>query len=194
MTEPSILDLRLAEIDRRLRTIQVGLAPATEAGGSPPAAAPFPALQERPHEPPEHEPLVRQPPAREPPGRWPAPVVPLDGHPSEPRISDHRDPARRESERLVAELRELAERQERLLTSAQELLSAYAASLEQARAGADPGTAPVTVSAGPFADTDALRRFERSLAAMPEVRQVAVREYQGEDRAVVDVHLVAPIS
>ena len=52
----------------------------------------------------------------------------------------------------------------------------------------------MSVSAGPFASTEALRRFEESLAALPGVRQVVLREYVGDDRAVVDVHLLGPIS
>ncbi|MGA9859882.1 MAG: hypothetical protein WBQ18_18600, partial [Solirubrobacteraceae bacterium] len=39
MPEPSILDVRLAEIDRRLRTIQSGLAPAVVAKPASPAPA-----------------------------------------------------------------------------------------------------------------------------------------------------------
>jgi hypothetical protein len=50
----------------------------------------------------------------------------------------------------------------------------------------------VSVSAGPFAGTDALRRFERSLQALPEVHRAVVREYEGADRAIVDVQLTGP--
>jgi hypothetical protein len=50
----------------------------------------------------------------------------------------------------------------------------------------------VSVSAGPFAGTEALRRFERALQALPEVRSAVVREYEGADRAIVDVHLSEP--
>jgi hypothetical protein len=58
-----------------------------------------------------------------------------------------------------------------------------------------PETDPrVSVAAGPFVDTEALRRFETSLATLSEVRNVVVREYVGEDRAVVDVHLFTPTS
>ena len=55
------------------------------------------------------------------------------------------------------------------------------------------GPEPVAgVSAGPFASLDALRRFERTLAALPEVREVVLREYAGEDRAVLEVRLREP--
>jgi hypothetical protein len=52
----------------------------------------------------------------------------------------------------------------------------------------------VDVAVGPFPDTAALRQFERSLSSLPEVRHVAVREYAGADRVVVEVLLSAPTS
>jgi hypothetical protein len=47
----------------------------------------------------------------------------------------------------------------------------------------------VAVSAGPFADIDALRGFERALWSLPGVRDVILREYEGVDRAVVEVQI-----
>ena len=139
MAEKSILDARLAEIDRRLRTIQSGLAPATEVGAEP---------------------------------RDPEPVVPPEAAPVPKRLADV--PAPSEAADLVAQLRALVEAHERLLTSAQP-------APEQT----------VGVSAGPFEDVEALRRFERSLRALPEVRDVTVREYEGADRVIVDVYLTS---
>ena len=52
----------------------------------------------------------------------------------------------------------------------------------------------IDVAAGPFPNTAALRRFERALSELPDVRELAVREYAGEDRVVIDVHLFAPTS
>jgi len=154
MPEPSILDARLAEIDRRLRTIQSGLAPGP--GVQRPAPAP------RPGDAPSSRASPASPPA---PAR--APVGPADV------------------------LRTLIRDHERLLATARELLVSLEAT--------DPGPLrppepdlPISVSAGPFRSTDALRRFERALAALPGVREVALREFAGEDRAVVDVHLFAP--
>jgi hypothetical protein len=144
MPEISILDARLAEIDRRLRTIQSGLAPAA---GSPSSPSSPDAL----------------------------------GPPDAP-------PSRQESDgtaRLVGMLRELVDAQERLLASARKLLSSY---------DVDAADSRISVSAGPFAGTEALRRFERSVAAIPEVREVVVREYTGDDRVVLDVLLSEPIS
>jgi hypothetical protein len=143
MPEPSALDARLAEIDRRLRTIQSGLAPAAEA----PLAFPGPTLV-------------------------PSPATVPEARPS-PGAADAAD--------LVVQLRDLVAGQERWLASARELLAAH-----------DGTAAPVGVSAGPFTGTEALRRFEQALASLPGVRQVTLREYAGEDRAVLDVHLSGP--
>ena len=152
MPEQSILDVRLAEIDRRLRTIQSGLAgaddPARPAEPDTPAAASPPAL---------HDELA-------------------------------------EARRLVARLHELTASHQRLLASSRELLSTFSETLAGA-GSSPPAAAPaVGVAAGPFADTAALRRFEESLAALPGVESVAVREYTGSDRVIVDVHFLPPTS
>jgi hypothetical protein len=145
MSPPSAFDARLAEIDRRLRTIQSGLQPAARSAAQPLA---FPG------------PTLVPPPAA---------------------ASDRDSPSRADAADLIAALRDLVAGQERWLASARELLADY-----------DGAPAPVGVSAGPFAGIEALRRFEGSLAALPEVRQVALREYAGDDRAVIDVHLFGP--
>jgi hypothetical protein len=86
----------------------------------------------------------------------------------------------------VARLTALVEAHEGLLASARALA-------DRREPAADLG--PVaSVSVGPFAGTAALRRFEESLRALPEVRSVAVREYEGADRAILDVHLFEPTS
>jgi hypothetical protein len=160
MAEPSILDARLAEIDRRLRTIQSGLGP----GADPPPA--------------------ESPPRGAPPATGPPAPVAL--HAAPPPVPDRSE--------LIAELRELTEAHERLLAATRELLATYTAAPSRP-AAARPPVAPsgqISVSAGPFASTEALRAFERALVRLPEVREVAVRGYEGEDRAIVDVHLFEP--
>jgi hypothetical protein len=149
MPEKSILDARLAEIDRRLRTIQSGLAPAVE-----PDPAQSPSM---------------------------APVVPPEAAPVPKRLSDA--PPDRQAAELVAELRALVDAHERLLASARDRLEGRAPAAAESW---------VSVSAGPFAGTDALRRFEGSLRALPVVREVVVREFEGENRAIIDVHLAEP--
>jgi hypothetical protein len=159
MPEKSILDARLAEIDRRLRMIQTGLAPAVDAARGQREVAPASPL-----------PLMAVPDDQ-------APVIPPEAAPVPKRLSADD----RQISDLVARLTALVEAQERLLASARELA-------ERRDSAADAGSL-VSVSAGPFAGTEALRRFEHSLQALPEVRSATVREYEGADRAVVDVHL-----
>jgi hypothetical protein len=152
MPEKSILDERLAEIDRRLRTIQSGLEPAARA---------------------ERE-------AR-------APVIPPEAAPIPKRVVDlpvvaPADPSPDVAE-LVRRLADLVAAHERLLAAAR----------EQADRAEPADTGPMlSVSAGPFAGTEALHRFQEALLTLPEVRRVTVREYEGADRAVVDVHLFEP--
>jgi hypothetical protein len=144
MPEPSILDARLAEIDRRLRTIQSGLAPGKDAGRA-----------------------------------------------ARGRRSDSARPAAAPVQGPADVLRTLIRDHERLLATARELLTSFEAAGPAPVRPPEPDL-PISVSAGPFHSTDALRRFERALAALPEVRAVSLREYAGDDRAVVDVHLFAP--
>jgi hypothetical protein len=191
MPEPSTLDARLAEIDRRLRTIQSGLVPPpdTAAGGAP----------------------ASSPPSVPPPMPPPAPVPEFTAarlsHPgAEPAEPRSRAEDLAEVATLIGELRELTAAHERLLSSSRDLLSTMAGALarqhqsEPASAPAPPAPAgpaaagTVSLEAGPFADTASLRRFERSLTALPEVTSVAIREYTGGDRVIVDVHLTGAIS
>jgi len=179
----SILDARLAEIDRRLRTIQTGLV-----GEQPSAAGGESLAAERPAAEPEPEPepaerglshpepsasSIALPPRVEVPEPPPAPAS------AEPEAAAD----------LVAELRELAAVHERLLDSMRELVAAYERALARLGRAAPADVKEFSVSAGPFPSTEALRGFERTLSLIPEVREVAVRGYEGEDRAIVDVHL-----
>ncbi len=161
MSEKSILDARLAEIDRRLRTIQADLEPAAQAAHS--AQAGHPAQ-------PAH--VVEAVRAAEA-------VVPPEAAPVPKRLSAED----RQLGDVVARLTALVEAHERLLAGARELTDRR----EPAAFGPS-----VSVSAGPFAGTDALRRFERALQALPEVHSAVVREYEGADRAIVDVQLSGP--
>ena len=88
-------------------------------------------------------------------------------------------------------LRALIREHERLLATAREMLSRIEGAAPS-RVRPPETDLPISVSAGPFHGTEALRRFERALVALPEVREVVVREYAGDDRAVVEVHLFAP--
>jgi hypothetical protein len=201
MPEQSILDARLAEIDRRLRTIQSGLL-LTEDPVTPEGEAP---VADRTGAAPASVTSIRDPRMSRP-----AAAAAPPGPPS-------RDDDLADAGRLVAQLQELAAAHERLVASSRELLTGFADALATTGAGTPdpvagprpaasasagpvvaasaPGLPPaVSVTAGPFADSAALRRFERSLSALPEVRDVSVREYIGADRVVVEVHLSSPRS
>jgi hypothetical protein len=171
MPESSILDERLAEIDRRLRTIQSGLVPVHDEppAGEPAAAAGEPPVERAPDPSPARP--ESSPPGSEPAQRAPEPL----------RLVE---PATRGDE---SRLSDLVEAHERLLELHRELLSQYAEVLER-RAGE---SATVAVNAGPFTSATGVREFERALAALPGVHAVTVREYVGDDRVQVDVRLSA---
>jgi hypothetical protein len=164
MPEPSILDERLAEIDRRLRSIQSDLTPVDIE----------PPLDIEPPPPP----LDREPPPPVP--LRPAPTLvdatPLPVPSLAPEITE-----------LTARLVALTDAHERLLELHRELLSQYADMLERRAAE----TTTLAVTAGPFSTTAAVRAFEDALAALPGVSGVAVREFTGDDRVQVDVRLHA---
>ncbi len=169
----SILDARLGEIDRRLGAIQTGL---LDREGARPTA---------------------EPPSR---GAGPTVLPPRVEIPSPATIAGAATAwtttagtttAREAAIENVEELRGLAAAHGRLLESLQRLVGSYERTLTQSD---QPQPAPAhptqfSVSAGPFASTEALHGFERTLAQIPQVRDVRVRGYEGEDRAIVDVHL-----
>lgn len=163
MPEPSILDARLAEIDRRLRTIQSGLEPVNEPVAESPPAMP--------------DSLTPPAPPTSLIARRLAPTPP-------PRPAGERD---EEIAVLTARLSELTAAHERLLATTQDLLTEQADMLARA-------TPAVSVAAGPFTDTPALRAFQQELTGLPHVRGVAVREYVGAEGVILDVHLRPPIS
>jgi hypothetical protein len=177
MAQQSILDARLAEIDRRLRSIQSGLAAGDEP--SPPLepeaapASPAPALRDE---------LAEA-------GRLVARLHEL--------TATH--------ERLLASSRELLATFAEALAGAQPRPADQASPADPARSAdqapaadpvgsADQAPTVVGLAAGPFADTTTLRRFQEALSGLPEVRSVTVREYTGSDRVVVDVLLSGPTS
>ncbi|HET9125166.1 MAG TPA: hypothetical protein VFN65_09815 [Solirubrobacteraceae bacterium] len=189
MPESSILDERLAEIDRRLRTIQSGLVSVHDEppAGEPAAGAGEPATGAGEPATGAGEPATG---TGDPPvdASGPSPAAPASSAPGS-------GPARRAPEplRLVepaprgdeSRLSDLVEAHERLLELHRELLSQYAEVLER-RAGE---SATVAVNAGPFTSASGVREFERALAALPGVHAVTVREYVGDDRVQVDVRL-----
>jgi hypothetical protein len=88
----------------------------------------------------------------------------------------------------------LTEVQAKILCSMRDLLDAcQSVPTEMSRSASTPGrfgaVGELNLSAGPFASIEAVRAFERALAAIPGVWEVAVRGYEGEDRANIDVRL-----
>ncbi|HTX08545.1 MAG TPA: hypothetical protein VME22_08030 [Solirubrobacteraceae bacterium] len=166
----------LAEMDRLLRDIQTELDPGRE---------PAPALEAPPPEPP-------------PP---PSPLI--DDAPDagkSPLVDDPATPA------PTAQLQALSQLAARLLASMRELIDGYEQFLVQIPSvSASAPTRPhpvtrqppaprrdgpdVTVAAGPFVSLDALRSFEHAVSRLPGVRDVAVRGYEGSDRAIIEVRL-----
>ncbi len=80
----------------------------------------------------------------------------------------------------------LAAMQEQQLELIRELIDVLRANMSS-----EPESPAVTltVSAGPFATNEEVREFARELAGAPRVREVALRGYEGEDRALLDVQL-----
>ncbi len=176
----SILDARLAEIDRRLRTIQTGLADDVGAG-----------LESGDRLPPRiavPEPGASPDPEPEAPEDDIGPVIAaLRG-----LISDHA--------RLLDAMGEVLASGERLLAQAGALAFADDRSPSPVAPGDDVSPSPdapaaagspseVTVIAGPFSHLQTVRDFERTLETLPNVASVQARGYEGGDRTVVDVHL-----
>jgi hypothetical protein len=184
-------DSYLTEIDRRLRAIQAELRPG-QGAPAPQSPATIRAIERQPA--PARR--GRTGPLSAILGRAPARSSETEpAHPPEPVQA----PAPAEpsgAAGLVDQVRALTEVQARLVDVSERLLESFARIVDDGpQAGViSPTTTRVTrtgieVSAGPFVDTDALREFERALAALDPVRRVTVRGYQGTDRAILDVEL-----
>jgi hypothetical protein len=204
----SILDARLAEIDKRLRTIQTGLV--TDAAA--PADATVSAADDLVTATPTGAPAVTGRCATDTTSELPPRVeVPEPGS-SVAGLRAVPAPAADQSlAEAVDELRELAVTHESLLGSMRVLLSDYEQALAEsrsapaARALAESQSAPagagagevvrsLTVTAGPFTGTEAVRGFEQALAALPGVGGVELRGYEGGNHAILDVHLAPSTS
>ncbi len=153
----------LSEIDRRLESIQGELQPGRSR-----------VSQSRPRQRGRSGPLAAilgrgaaAANAPAPPAPEPRPEVPPPG----------------EQSTLEQEVRAIGELQGRLISAIEGLVEAYEAPVGEHSADA------VTLKAGPFADTAALRAFTEHLAELAGVEKVTVRGFEGADRAIVDVEL-----
>ena len=167
----SALGAHLEELDRLLYDVQAELAPGREPRPAlVTAAIPDPPAPAPPPPPP--------PPLPEPPPPPPIPEPPPPPPPLEPALDRTR------------QLQVLSELSERLVASMRELLDGYERILApKPRPRAEPTSAAMTLSAGPFVSIEALREFEAALSQLPGVREVTVRGYEGTDRAIIEVRL-----
>jgi hypothetical protein len=111
--------------------------------------------------------------------------------------AEHEERAPREpgTPELLEQIKAMTEMQTKLLAASERLIEAFVRMIESP--AQPPGlfmpTGPppprTEITAGPFADTEALREFERALAQVEGVQRVAVRGYEGTDHAVFDVEL-----
>ncbi len=153
------LDSYLEEIDRRLRRVQLEL---VENMDLPPL-------------PPHEEP---PPPPREPPSASAEPQA-------TPRSGPRADALSSVPRRRSSEPRPGTRLQAKLLSTMRELLDAFEAALGEQPESPDT----VTLSAGPFSSLAAVREFEALLEELPGVREVSIRGYEGDDRAIIEVEL-----
>jgi hypothetical protein len=192
----------LVEMDRLLRDIQVELEPGRD---------PAPALETPPPDATSETPQAPSPPVHDAPDSGASssegdPATPEAPPPAEfseptPQLSE---PAPQSSEPTLR-LQALSQLAARLLAAMRELLDGYEQFMVQIpavrppAAAAPPAPTPqqapprdvpdVTVAAGPFVSVDALRSFEHAVSGLPGVRDVAVRGYEGSDRAIIEVRL-----
>jgi hypothetical protein len=161
-------------MDRLLCDVQADLVPDRK----PRPALVTGAIPDPPAPPPPPEP---PPPLDPPPAPEPRPIP--DPPPPPPALPDL---ALLDTARQVEAITELSER---LVASMRELRSGYERVLAPGSHRHPGRAAGVTLSAGPFASIEALHEFERALSDVPGVRDVAVRGYEGIDRAIIDVRL-----
>jgi hypothetical protein len=157
-----------------LRDVQAELVPDAPAAAipDPPVPAPPPPPEPPPPPPPEPPP----PPPAEPPVP-PEPAPPPTPEPPPPPIPE---PA--------LDIKTVADLSERLIASMRELLDGYERVLALPQHRRAEST-HVTMSAGPFTSIEALHEFEDALVRVRGVRDVVVRGYEGNDRAIIDVRL-----
>jgi len=150
-------------MDRLLRDVQVGLVPGREP--APPLIVPEP--------PPAVASAVPEPAPRPP-----VIVPPATEGPQLQALTEL-------SARLLASTRELLAGYERVLVPSARSHPPPARRIARQR----PESPDVTLAAGPFASLEALREFEAAVSHLPGVRDVAVRGYEGTDRAIIEVRL-----
>jgi hypothetical protein len=205
------VEVRLAEIDRRLREIQADLVPGrTPRETQMPSVRPPPERAAAPPPPPPESPTRTPRRAAAPPAGRSGPLAEalasarrraseVAERPAavdtdrpgpvgtERRASERREPAIRAPEPPEPATNEgLGILTSSLLAAMRDLLEGYEHAVSSARP-ARPFR--VSVAVGPFSGTEALHAFERALARISGVREVSVSGYDGPDRAILEVQL-----
>ena len=180
-------------MDRLLREIQVELAPEREPApaleaprAEPPPAEPPPVESPPRVSPPAEAPPVETPPVETPPVEAP----PVEEPPPSARPAAQLDTLTHLASHLIASMRELLDGYEQVLVPIPSTRAPTRATRAARRPAPTRRSEPdVTVAAGPFPNLDDLREFERAVSRLPGVRDVAVRGYEGADRAIIEVRL-----
>jgi pyruvate/2-oxoglutarate dehydrogenase complex dihydrolipoamide acyltransferase (E2) component len=179
-------------MDCLLREIQVELAPdrepepALSPEADPPLAHAGPDPEPGPG--PEPEPDLEPEPEPPPPLATATPTAVTAPPTSDPQIQALTEL----SARLLASIRELLVGYERVLvrpSSQSRPEQPQPQPPAPPRVRRRPDDSDVTLSAAPFASLEALHEFEQAVASLPGVREVAVRGYEGTDRAIIEVRL-----
>jgi hypothetical protein len=197
----------LNDLERKLRALESDLQSAVSEPAVPPAPV-------EPAKEPVAPPSIYEPPPTPQPERVVAPSPPplTDGDPDQ-IVSE----ARRRITDLRAELDELARTREEIAQTANDLVSDYNRMLSEPPVPAAPAARPVTpppppaplvpqplppehtiqqgpveIDAGFFRDLTSLSAFEHSIARVPGVVGVHVREFS-QGRAIIDAQLSHPI-
>ncbi len=167
---------RLTEMDERLRTIQaelshdVGASERAVAGARPRRSRRAPRIF------PPQQPV-------DPPVDPPVPPPSETGQPTREGTSERAitaGVAGQDAARLEAMCA-------RLVRATRELLAGYELAL--GHVSSDAAGSAVTLAAGPFRGVAALEQFEATLLGLPDVAGVAVRGFEGSDRAILEVQL-----
>jgi hypothetical protein len=144
-------------------------------------------------EPAAAEPAAAEPAAAEPAAAEPAAAEPSTSERPEAPTPPTLDQPHHHLEEIQRQIETLTELRDWLHASIVELLDRYTSALAPPGEGetgpSQSSELEVTVSAGPFSSLDSLKAFERELAALPGVRQVTRRGFEGASRAILDVEL-----
>ncbi len=128
------------------------------------------------------------------------PAAPAEDHPEQRGRSGplaallQRSRRRRDlrEDQPLGDLAALAQMHDQVLGAMRELIEAYGVTLRRLSQEDMAPPLEVALSAGPFASTEAVQRFVAELLRLESVREVIVRGYEGENRALLELQLAVP--